>query len=105
MVNITETALGAGFTSEYFNVSVGFLPDTSPNSYGRPLPSVFALYARYLPQNYTQIEVNSTSAIKGLIQKTCLLYGGTVVYDIVLQNGSIETRYDDYLKDDFVQDQ
>jgi hypothetical protein len=103
-VNITETALGPAWTSNYFDISVEFPLDKSPDSYGRPLPSVFALNASWLPQNYTRATINSTSSIKGLIKKTCFVNAGIVSYDIVLQNGTIKMKYDDYTRDKFVQD-
>lgn len=66
----------------------------------------------YLPENYTQmiiqgapdqygeVDINYT---KTLVGQECVLSGGIVAYDIVVQNRTVTLKYDDYTNDKFLQ--
>jgi len=51
------------------------------------------------PDQYGLFDINYT---KTLVGKECVLTGGITSYDIVLQNGTVALKYDDYTNDEFL---
>lgn len=77
---------------------------------GIQIPSWIVINATYLPQNFTGTQTtggeDSPNPIftKTLVSKICRLYGGTVAYDIVLQNDTVQLKYDDWREDKFLEE-
>lgn len=84
-----------------FDVSVDFVFD---NPGAKPIDSQFALKAKWFPKNGTikGNSIDSDSIVS--MSKVCHLHAGIVLYDAFLQNGTIEPTFDDYTKDEFLQD-
>jgi hypothetical protein len=92
------------YTSTYFKVSVSIGLPNGVQDLGGLFPGAqIVLNVTYLPANYTEERLNSSSSIKTLVAKSCILSGGLVSYDIILQNQTIGLRYDDYLNDEFLE--
>lgn len=104
-VQITEPTRSA-FDSVYFatSVALGYNYSDPAVSAGAQAPSWISINATYLPANFTQTtstESDSPNPVytKTLVQKICLLYGGTVTYDVILQNDTVQLKYDDWRQD------
>jgi hypothetical protein len=101
-VFVSENTETGSYQNAYFQISVtSYFPD-DPGAWdgGVPAPQI-VLNTVYLPTNYTETRLNSSSSVKTLVSRSCTLFGGIVSYNITLQNQTVELASDDYLADEF----
>lgn len=87
------------YTANYFQIEVSL--NFTENG-GLPSPSQILLNTTYLPVLSGWTKINETDD-RTLINKKCILYGGIVAYDLLLQNETVKLAYDDYSNDTFIE--